>query len=86
MCILHTTPYLSPNSLSNLCAVGERGEEGVLPAWTGSLRSVLLSQLEGGGGKEGVGGREGEREGGGREGGRRDNMRSIVCGLQCTRF
>ena len=26
--------------------MGERGEEGVLPAWTGSRRSVLLSQLQ----------------------------------------
>ena len=25
--------------------MGERGEEGVFPAWTGSRRSVLLSQL-----------------------------------------
>ena len=40
-----TTPYLRPNSVSILCAVGERGEEGVLPEWTGSFRSVRLSQL-----------------------------------------
>ena len=42
-----TTPYLSPNSVSSLRAVGESGEEGVFPAWTGSLLSVLLSQLQG---------------------------------------
>ena len=31
-CTAPTTPYLSPNSLSSLCPVGERGEDGVLPA------------------------------------------------------
>ena len=41
-----TTPCLKPNSMSSLWAEGERGEEGVFPACTGSRLSVLLSQLE----------------------------------------
>ena len=31
-CTAPTTPYLSQNSLSSLCPVGERGEVRVLPA------------------------------------------------------